>query len=185
MKKERLIKFCDEYQRKINLPFFIQTRADSLLAEERVERLRDAGCITIGIGVETGNEEFRKNVLNKNISNDIYEQAFRNCHKYNIRTTANIMIGLPFEPEENIIESADFCKKIEAKSVSLAIFAPYYGTELRTICVKNGYIDDKYYDNIAIINHSILKMPQISQEKIEELYYKFSELVYGNSLISE
>jgi radical SAM superfamily enzyme YgiQ (UPF0313 family) len=154
------------------------TRADSLLDEGKVKMLKEAGCVTIGIGVESGNEEIRRNLLNKNISNSVYEKAFDNCHKHNIRTTANVMIGLPFETEENIMESASFCKKLNAKSVSLAIFAPYHGTRLRGICVEKGYIDDKVYEHIAIINASILTMPQLSKNKIEDLYYKFKELVY-------
>ena len=180
MSKDRLIEFCDKYQSRINLPFFIMTRADSLLDETKVKMLKDAGCVTIGIGVESGNEEMRKTLLNKKIPNSVYEQAFANCNKYDIRTTANIMIGLPFETEENIIESAEFCKKLKARSISLAIFAPYHGTKLREICVENGFMKDKIYEDIAIINHSVLNMPQLSKEKIEELYHLFNSLVYDD-----
>lgn len=185
MRKDRFEDFCINYQKRVALPFFIMTRADSLLDETKVQRLRDAGCITIGIGVESGNEEFRKKVLNKNIPNATYEKAFLNCHKYNIRTTANIIIGLPFETEENVIESALFCNKLQAKSISLAIFAPYHGTKLRDICIENNFIKNEYNEDIAIINHSTLKMPQISQEKIEELYHEFGKLVYGPTETAE
>lgn len=179
MKNERLFDFCDKYQSKINLPFFIMTRADSLLNEKKTAMLKKAGCITIGIGVESGNEEMRKKLLNKNIPNSVYEKAFEICHKYRIRTTANIMVGLPFETEENILESAQFCRKLKAKSLSLSIFAPYQGTKLREICVDNGFVKDHLYKNIATINHSILNMPQLSSKNIEEFYYKFNGLVYG------
>ena len=178
MKNERLLEFCDKYQSRINLPFFIMTRADTLLDEQKIAKLKKAGCITIGIGVESGNEEMRKKLLNKNIPNSVYERAFELCHKYGIRTTANIMMGLPFETEENILESAQFCRKLQARSLSLSIFAPYQGTRLRDICVDNGFVKDRLYRNIATINHSILNMPQLSSKKIEELYYKFNSLVY-------
>jgi radical SAM superfamily enzyme YgiQ (UPF0313 family) len=185
MRKERFEEFCTGYQKRIALPFFIMTRADSLLDEEKVMELKNTGCVTIGIGVECGNEEFRKNILNKKISNSVYERAFTNCHKYNIRTTANIIIGLPFETEENIFESVNFCKKLRAKSISLAIFAPYHGTKLRDICVENGFIEDKYNEQIAIINHSILQMPQLSRRRIEELYCQFNDLVYRSKDIQD
>ena len=180
MKKERLGEFCDNYKTRVNLPFFIMTRADSLIDEERVKMLKEAGCVTIGIGVESGNEAIRRKLLNKNISNAVYEKAFENCHKHDIRTTANVIIGLPFETEENILESALFCRKLNAKSISLAIFAPYHGTKLRDICVEQAYMEDKIYDQIAIINASILNMPQITKERIEYFYYKFRELVYDH-----
>lgn len=179
MKKERLSDFCGKYQNRIGLPFFIMTRADSLLDKHKVALLKKAGCVTIGIGVESGNEKIRKKLLNKNIPNSVYEKAFEICHEYGIRTTANIMMGLPFETEENILESARFCGKLQAKSLSLSIFAPYQGTRLRDICVENGFMEDRLYDNISVVNHSVLNMPQLSKEKIEELYYKFNNLVYG------
>jgi radical SAM superfamily enzyme YgiQ (UPF0313 family) len=181
MKKERLNEFCEQYKLRVALPFFIMTRADSLLDEEKVRLLKEAGCVTVGIGVEAGNEEIRRKLLNKNIPNTVYEKAFENCHKYDIRTTANVMIGLPFETEENILESASFLRKLNAKSISLAIFAPYHGTHLRDICLKNGFMEDRLYDDIAIINASVLTMPQLSKEKIEELYCKFKDLVYGGT----
>lgn len=178
MKNERLADFCKNFRSRVSLPFFIMTRADSLLDENKIRMLKEAGCVTIGIGVESGNEDIRRKLLNKNIPNDVYEKAFANCHKYDIRTTANIMIGLPFETEENIIESANFCRKLQAKSLSLAIYAPYHGTLLRDVCSEEGYIENKISEDIAIINRSILNMPQLSKEKIEELYLKFNALVY-------
>ncbi|MFH0855090.1 MAG: radical SAM protein [Candidatus Omnitrophota bacterium] len=181
MGEDRFKKFCAEYKKHIDLPFFIQTRADTLLNESKVRALKETGCVTIGIGVESGSERIRKEVLNKPLSNQAYLKAFENCHKYDIRTTANVMMGVPFEKEEDILESAEFCKKIKAKSVSLAIFAPYYGSGLRDISVKHGFIEDKYHDDISMNYTSIMKMPQLSKEKIEELYYKFNSLVYGGS----
>jgi radical SAM superfamily enzyme YgiQ (UPF0313 family) len=179
MKKERLEIFCDEYKKRIGLPFFIMTRADSLREEDTLKLLKDAGCVTIGIGVECGNEKFRFSVLNKKIPNTVYKLAFENCRKYGIRTTANIIIGSPFETLENMYESVAFCKELKADSVSLAIFAPYYGTELRDVCIKNGYMEDRYYDDIATINHSIITMPQLSKRTIENMYFKFNRLAFG------
>lgn len=180
MKMDRLKLFCSLYKDLVGLPFFIMTRADSLLDKERVRLLKEANCITIGIGVETGNQERRYKVLNKHISNEVYEKAFSNSKKYGIRTTANIMIGLPFETEENIIESAEFCKKLETDSISLAIYAPYVGSKLRDVCIQAGFMEDRLYDDIGIINHSVLTMPQLSKEKIEEYYMKFNDMVFGS-----
>jgi radical SAM superfamily enzyme YgiQ (UPF0313 family) len=179
MSQERFNEFCDKYSDRVGLPFFIQTRADTLLDEKRVSRLKEAGCITIGIGVESGSEKIRKELLDKMIPNATYERAFANCRKFKIRTTAYVMIGLPFETEKDIFTTAEFCKKLDAESIVVSIFAPYYGTKLREVCVNNCFMEDRYYENISINNASILNMPQLPKEKIEELYYKFNSLVYG------
>ena len=163
------------------MPFFIQTRAENLLNEEWVRRLKEVGCITVGIGVESGNEKIRKELLDKMIPNAVYEKAFANCRKFKIRTTAYVMIGLPFETEEDILMTAEFCKKLNAESIAISIFAPYYGTELRDVCVNNRFMEDRYYENISVNDASILKMPQLSKERLGELYYNFNEIVYGKN----
>lgn len=176
---ERFEEFSKKYKDRIGLPFFMQSRAENLLNEDRVARLKDIGCATIGVGVESGNEKIRSEILNKKIPNAIFEKAFANCNKYNIRTTAYVMMGLPFETKENILETAEFCRKLQAPSIAISIFAPYHGTPLRELCVKNGFIEDRYYENISVNYSSILKMPQLPDETLKELYYSFNDLVYG------
>lgn len=179
MPDERFREFCEKYKKLVNLPFFIQTRAETLVDERKVRMLKEAGCVTIGIGLESGNRKMREKILNKYIPDSIYMKAFENCNKYGIRTTAYVMIGLPFETEENIIETAEFCRKLKVPSIAISIFAPYHGTELRDMCVKNGFIKDEYDENISVNYTTTLNMPQLTKEKLEELYYKFNGMVYN------
>ena len=46
----------------INLPFWMQTRVETL-TEDHVQQLENVGCNRISIGLEHGNEEFRKKRL--------------------------------------------------------------------------------------------------------------------------
>lgn len=180
MNRERLGEFCREFP-VVNLPFDISARADNLLDEEVVKMLRDAGCISVGMGVEHGNELFRKTILNKHIPNHVFERAFSNCNRAGVRAVASLMIGLPFETEENIMETVNFCRKIKPTDVVVSIFAPYYGTRLRRICVENGLMEDRYHEDISWhqLTGSILSMPQLSRQRIGELYYSLHDLIYG------
>jgi len=181
MGKKRFNDFCKLYGEKIKLPFFMQTKAELLCNEEKVKKLKEINCAGIGIGIETGNEKIRAQLLNKETKNEVYKKAIKITNKYDIRTTGYVMLGLPFETEKNIIETAEFLKEIEVSSVGLAIFAPYYGTKLYDICVENGFINGGFHENISVNYHSILKQPQLSNEKLEELYYNFNKMVYGDS----
>lgn len=180
MKNKRLFDFCKQFKDEIALPFFIQSSAETLIKESRIKMLKNAGCITISIGLETGNEQIRANKLNKHIKNEIFMQAFANCRKYGIRTTANIMIGLPGETEKEILETVNFCKQCDPDSIGVSIFAPYYGTALRDVCIKMNLIEDKDYKNLSFKSNSILKMPQMDKNKFNELFYNFNALVFGS-----
>ncbi|MFH1772652.1 MAG: radical SAM protein [Candidatus Omnitrophota bacterium] len=179
MSDERFDEFCAKYKDRVGLPFFIMTRADTLLDESRLRKIKDAGCATISMGIETGDGHIRASKLNKNVKNSVYLRAFDNCRKYGIRTTANVMVGLPGEKEEDILKTIDFCKECRADSIGIAIFVPYYGTKLRKECIEKGLIEDRYYDDISFSYTSILKMTGISKKRFEEIYYNFNDLVYG------
>jgi len=176
--EDRFEEFVLKYRERVGLPFFIMTSAGTLLTGKKVKKLKETGCVTIGIGVESGNKKMREVILNKRIPDSVFIDAFDLCNKYKIRTTANVMIGLPFETEQDIFATVEFCKKLKTESIAISIFAPFHGTKLWETCVKNGFIEKKYYDNISVNNSSILNMPKLSKEKIEELYYKFNDLVY-------
>lgn len=66
--KDWLTRFCDLYKKRIDIPFGCNLHYN-LIDEETVATLKTAGCFRIHVGVETGNENLRKNILNKNISN--------------------------------------------------------------------------------------------------------------------
>ena len=178
MNDTRFEYFYALYNHLINLPFFIQSRADTLLNLEKLKKLKELGCITISIGVEVGNEKFRRKVLNKPIKNETYLKAFENCRKVDIRTTANVMIGFPDETEENILETIAFLQKCKPDSIGLAIMAPYYGTKLREVCIEKKLMEDKYYPNISFNHKSIIKMKKIKKKRFYELYHNFHDLVY-------
>lgn len=179
MSNERFNEFSTSYKKDVDLPFFIQTRAETLLKESKLRVLKNIGCVTIGVGIETGNYKTRKDLLNKSTKDSVFIKAFANCDKYNIRTSASVMIGIPFETEEDILSTVELCKKLNPGAIVLSIFAPFHGTKLREVCIENGLIEDEYNENISLNYSSTLKMPQISKERLEELYYSFNHLVYN------
>ena len=58
-----------EMYKGINLPFWIQTRAETLSVNpERVKTLKEIGCHRISLGLEHGNAEYRQKVILKGFS---------------------------------------------------------------------------------------------------------------------
>lgn len=169
---KHLQKLTKLWKNKINLPFYMTGRSE-FLTEDKIKILKEMGCATIAFGVECGNEEFRKKILKRYVTNEQIINSFKLCKKYSIRTTANNMFGFPYETEELIFDTIDLNKKIQPDSFSNSIFAPYLGTQLHDICVKEGFIKNEIPNRISMIDESILTMPQISKEKISELYFNF------------
>lgn len=165
--------FYEKYYKGICLPFWMNTRPETV-NEYDIAHLAKIGCHRISMGLECGNEEFRKNILNRKYSNEQVIKAAKTIKKYGIQLSINNMIGFPDETKELIEETIEVNKKIEADSHTVSVFQPYRGTELYVYCVDKGYFpkDSICGEQFA---ESVLDMPQISKEEIRNYYLTFNE----------
>ncbi|MCJ7580000.1 MAG: B12-binding domain-containing radical SAM protein, partial [Candidatus Aminicenantes bacterium] len=74
--KKWTLDLLDKYKQKFNFPFNLTIRAN-LVDAEFVKALKDAGCNTLMMGVENGDDHIRNEVLNKGISSEQIIEAGR------------------------------------------------------------------------------------------------------------
>lgn len=157
------------------MPFYIQTRSETV-REERIAKLKDINISTIAIGVEHGDEQYRKQYMKRTHSNANLQKAFDIVHKYDIRTTANIIIGMPNETEAMFGETVKLLRELKPKSVSINYFTPYSGTAMRETAIETGIIPA---DHIIKETNTCLDMPQFTQERIKHCYENLKRYVDG------
>jgi anaerobic magnesium-protoporphyrin IX monomethyl ester cyclase len=155
------------YKDEVNVPFWIQAEANNI-TDEKVRRLKDAGLIAAAIGIETGNEYVRKEVFNRNTTREESIRAFKIMHKYGIRTSGNVIIGVPHEGRKEIFDTIDLVRKCKPKSLGVNVYVPYWGTKLRDYCIEKGYLDKDYvHDGRLPPLRLVLEMPQITKSQID------------------
>jgi len=169
---EELVEFTKLYKERVNLPFWIQAEAWHA-TDEKVGLVREAGCVSISMGVETGSEYILTKIMKRKTPREKTIEAFRIMHKHGIRTSANVIIGVPEETRETIFQTIELIRECEPKSVNSAIFIPYYGLELREYAVQKGYLDDNYHRDLKDSWRAVLTMPQISNDELENLARTF------------
>ena len=108
---EKFKEFAIRYKQKVGLPFFCQSRLDTL-TEEKTKLLAEMGCKTIAVGLEHGSEKIRRELLNKSLSNDQIISAFKELAKYDISPAINNMIGLPDETREDVFETIRLNRRV-------------------------------------------------------------------------
>ena len=171
MSVEKLKEFAEMYS-EFNLPFWCQTRIETI-SDEKIKILKEMNCDRISIGIEHGNEEFRKKILHKNFTNKQVIDAFKTFDKYGINVSVNNIIGFPEETRELVFDTINLNRQINSDSVNGFVFQPYSGTYLREYCVKRGYLSSDSTDIDNPIGSSVLTMPQLSKEEIEGLLRTF------------
>jgi radical SAM superfamily enzyme YgiQ (UPF0313 family) len=176
--------FTKKWKNSINLPFLIQTRVETI-ALEKLKLLKDAGCITISIGIESGDEEFRKIMLKRKYSNKDVKRAFYLCKKAGIRSTANNMIGFPNETEKHMIKTINLNRECKPDSITNAIFTPYLGCELYDVCLRDGLMDGNFYDSHIPFYESCLKFTEEHKKIIYYYFENFQKMVFSDKEINE
>lgn len=171
MSNDDFDKFIDIYS-KIKLPFWMQTRIETL-TEDRVRRLEEVNCNRISIGLEHGNEEFRKKVIGKGFSNKAIVDAFNILDKHSIPITVNNILGFPGETRELIFDTIELNRQLNADSINAFYFMPYRGTAMRAECEAKGYITEESQTK-GLMSGPIMNMPQLSNDELLGLVRTFS-----------
>lgn len=149
--------FCEMYE-EFALPFWFNTRPENC-TEKNMEMLREAGCYRISFGIECGNEDYRRNILKRYVSNDTLVEHFNIIANSGIAFSANLIIGFPGETRELIMDTVEFVKKVHGyDTLTVSMFTPYHGTELRAVAEKNGWMDATAI-TVHTTSRSMLSMP--------------------------
>jgi len=137
---EWLIEFSRIYTTQIRLPFIINVEATQV-KDDLVRLLKKMGCVCVRMGVETGNEIFRRNILNKNVTDEQIRAASSMIKNYGIRLSTFNMLGLPGESVTNALETYELNKEIGSDFVQCSLLQPYPGTAISRYIKEEGYLD--------------------------------------------
>ena len=103
------------------------TRVD--LSPETLALMKQAGCVLIGFGVESGSRAVLRRVKKRINLGDV-ERVFASARRAGIKTKAFFMIGLPGEGPAELDESVRLAMRIRPSYLWLSILVPLPGTRL-------------------------------------------------------
>ncbi|WP_342305948.1 radical SAM protein [Methanolobus sp. ZRKC5] len=169
MPEKKLREFMEKYK-EIDLPFFFQTRPESITYDRL--KILEGFDFRLSIGIESGNEKIRREVLNRKVSNETIKKATGILNDLDIKYGTNNMIGIPGETRDDIFDTINLNRECEAKDLNIFIFTPFRGTKLHTVCVEEGYIPADHITQEHSMMSS-LKMPHISSEDLHGLLRTF------------
>ena len=163
--------FYKQYAR-LGVPFWFNTRPETVTEKDMLE-LAAVGCHRVSIGLESGNEVFRKTVLRRNYSNETVLRAVEWTQNAGIQLSVNNMLGFPDETREFVFDTIRLNRQFTCDNHSLSIFHPFRGTALHESCVAKGYWDpDTICD--GSFSEPRLRMPTLTTEEVKGLYRTFN-----------
>ena len=169
--------FCEAYGSRFDFPFWINTRVERILDDdELVSALARAQCHGVRIGLESGNERLRKDILKRGMSNEEIRRAVKLLRRHGLQVSTCNMIGIPGETPEMIEETIQLNRDLAPDDLQFSIFYPYPMTELHDKVVEEGLVQldqslSGYYGR-----ESALDLPTISPKELAEKYDRFAAL---------
>jgi radical SAM superfamily enzyme YgiQ (UPF0313 family)/SAM-dependent methyltransferase len=166
--------FCMSYRRSFRFPFSINLRVDKL-DREMIVMLKDAGLYGVRVGVESGNERIRREVMNRRMTNEQIERVFGWLHEMDIHSRSYNIIGMPGDTPETIRETMRLNERLMPDQIQVSTFQPYPGTHLYELCRSKGYLSGRERSTF-FAGDSVLDLPELPPEAIRELYKEFCDM---------
>lgn len=183
IKKDWTIKLCSELKnlnKKIKLPlsFGVNLRiipgADY---EDLFYALKKANFQFINIGVESGSERIRREILKRNYSNDDIIRTVSLARRYGLKVCFYNLIGIPSETKEDFKETIKINRICQPDWSYNYIFFPYPGTNLYALCREQGLLKNPLKTDMERII-STLDLPGFSKKQIQQSFLWFDYNVY-------
>jgi anaerobic magnesium-protoporphyrin IX monomethyl ester cyclase len=128
LSKKRIYDICDEMkERKFDNYWGCTARVDTL-SEELLRKMKDAGCITLFLGVESADQQ-SLDELNKKITVNKIKKTFELTKKLGVRTIASVVLGMPGDTKKSIENTIKFVKNLEPNYAVFSLATPYPGTD--------------------------------------------------------
>lgn len=147
--KNWVLEFCEKYEKHLGLPFYclVQPRTVDL---ELMKALKKAGCTYVSMGIESGDEEIRRNVLKRPMKDEHIYRAVEIIKQSGIKLITFNIFGFPRETPELMWKTYNMNLKLSPSGLFTYTFYPFPRTELMEISRQDGLLDEeslrKIYD---------------------------------------
>ena len=136
---EWLKEFCARYKQEIGLPFRCQVHAQ-FITREKVKLLEDAGCVTVGLGIQTLNQQLKEGVLHRYETNQQFINAMELFKDSPISVAVYVLLNFPGQDDKELIDLAKFLNRLSPDTLLPFWFRCYPRTDIVRIALDRQFL---------------------------------------------
>lgn len=130
----------------------IATRPDCMGDDviELLDRLNKKTYLWVEFGLQTSNEKTAE-LINRGYKNEVYLSAMEKLKKRGIETVTHIILGLPQETRDDMLNSVKFAADAKTDGIKLQLLHIIRGTKLHEMYLKEPFhvmTRDEYTDTV-------------------------------------
>lgn len=201
-----LKEFAFEYKKEIGLTFECVMHPDHV-SPDSVKYLKAAGCYAVTMGIQSWNENLRKEILFRDIKNDVMERAINLIKDAKILLMTDSIFDLPGQVEEDIINCAYHYVDVRPKRIYFYMLRYYPRTALTQTAKDRSLLTSERFEEVmegvnvtsfAIggdkVNKKTIKFQilfylidllpkKVSRYIIDKKLYNFFPVIFGPAII--
>lgn len=181
--RKRVVQFCESLiESKLKISWSARVRAHPL-DKELLSLMKKSGCYRLHIGVESGNPKILE-YINKKITREQIENAFRLCNKLKIKTLAYFIIGFPNQTLDECRQELDFIKSIKPTYILATTLYPLPGSQFYDYLLQNKIYNKDYWLEFAKNPQKNFSLPLWRDRKTEKELQKILDEIYRKFYLS-
>lgn len=165
--RKRILEICEEIiRRRVEIGWECLSRVDTV-EKKVVEKMKQAGCIRIFFGMESGNNSILR-AMRKNTTTEKAKEAVEVAKKVKIQAGAFFIVGYPGETSATVLDTVNFASSLPLDYLSFTMPYPIPGTPLYEK-VKDRLMVQEWEEpkNLRLVKHKLLFKSSLSEAKLK------------------
>ncbi|MFH0829537.1 MAG: radical SAM protein [Candidatus Aenigmatarchaeota archaeon] len=182
--KEWLVELCNSFlEKNMGITWTASSRADTMPDMETLKLMKRAGCTKISIGVESGDDRIRNEILRKGVSREKIISAFRDVHAAGMKGLAFLMVGSPTETMESVRNTIRILEDARPDEAQVTLTSPLPKTFLYDYCKERNIIETEKWKDYVYSYESHLKLENFSKSGIEAVHDALQYTIFMRSAV--
>lgn len=145
-------------EKDLGLHMWSYTRVDTI-REKYLDLFRKAGIEWLGVGIEAGSREIRREVSKGTFQVDDISSVISLMQKYDINIGANYIFGFPDDNLESMQQTLDLALELNTEFANFYPCQALPGSRLYKTAIENGWDLPKEYAGYAFLSYEAQPLP--------------------------
>lgn len=170
--------FLGRYRERVGTPFVCSMRFDRL--NERTLRLlaKTGCCQNLGLGLESGDERYRAEVLNRPMTDEQILRGAELIRKCGLRFSTTNMMAMPGETIEMGLATVRLNRRLRPRATVCTVYQPIPDTRLCTEAIEQGLLDPAALAKTTLFSHGQSILSGEAARRLSALHKLFIPAVY-------
>lgn len=169
-RRQFVVDVCEQILRRRALRgvrWVCNTRVD-FLNDDVVALMRKAGCLQVGIGIESA-DNAQLSAVKKGITEAQIRDAIQRLKRHGIIAMGYTIVGFPTDTADSIARTKAKILDLDPHTLQLSFATPLPGTELYRDCLEQDRILSWDWDDYVFLRKSIIRNDTLSPQELQEL----------------